>query len=682
MASDILGKIKRGIRKPPKVILSRLFAEMNAQAERFRAPYRSKKLNLLKATASKDINELWGFLSSRPYLAYTNKCNQADYEQWCPGGGIKILTLAEQALQHKVNLLGSGLVSLGAVIDWYKDYKSGFSWPCAYIKSIDYRNPERPSDVKFPWEVSRMQWLIPVGQAYLLTGNEKYALAVKEILSDWIDKNPYAYSINWACTMDVALRLITWTWFFHAFKNSVSWNDGGFRKKFIHSLFLHADFTARNLECSDVNGNHYTADAAGLVFAGLFFGRGQRAECWQKLGWNILNKELPRQVFLDGVDFEASIAYHRLVQELFLLPAFYRLSCGLDVPAFYQERLIAMAHFTVAYSRNDGTTPFWGDADDARTLPFGDQDITDHRYLIGLTGCIWKMPGLLQQFSGSASEIFWLLGPAVAKELINYNAKFELSKSSAFPEGGFYIMRNTHDHVFIDCGPLGLAGRGGHGHNDCLAFEAVLNGERLIADCGAYLYTASYEERNNFRSTAYHNTPQIDNEEINRFIRWDYLWNLHNDAKHMVMGWETGPTKDIFCGSHTGYERLSDPVFLKRTITLNHLDHDLCIEDEFNCEETHLVAIPLHLFPEVDVQVEAENNAVILISHGKSFRLTWEESDWQFSIQSARISPSYGVVVSSRKLLWEKRVSGYTQFNLKFLPIFDRVESLKATMAS
>ncbi len=35
-------------------------------------------------------------------------------------------------------------------------------------------------------------------------------------------------------------------------------------------------------------------------------------------------------------------------------------------------------------------------------------------------------------------------------------------------------MRNNVDHVFIDCGPLGLAGRGGHGHNDCLAFEAVL----------------------------------------------------------------------------------------------------------------------------------------------------------------------------------------------------------------
>ena len=36
----------------------------------------------------------------------------------------------------------------------------------------------------------------------------------------------------------------------------------------------------------------------------------------------------------------------------------------------------------------------------------------------------------------------------------------------------------THDHVLIDAGPVGMAGRGGHGHNDCLAFDAMLDGVR------------------------------------------------------------------------------------------------------------------------------------------------------------------------------------------------------------
>jgi len=66
-----------------------------------------------------------------------------------------------------------------------------------YCRDIDYRNPERRSDVKFPWEVSRIQWLIPAGQAYLLTGNEIYARAVRQVIEQWIVANPYAYGVNW-----------------------------------------------------------------------------------------------------------------------------------------------------------------------------------------------------------------------------------------------------------------------------------------------------------------------------------------------------------------------------------------------------------------------------------------------------------------------------------------------------
>ena len=70
---------------------------------------------------------------------------------------------------------------------------------------------------------------------------------------------------------------------------------------------------------------------------------------------------------------------------------------------------------------------------------------------------------------------------------------------------------------FIDCGPIGLAGRGGHGHNDALSFEAWLEGAPLVIDRGSFVYTGSFEKRNEFRSTASHNTPSVDGEEINRF---------------------------------------------------------------------------------------------------------------------------------------------------------------------
>ena len=31
-------------------------------------------------------------------------------------------------------------------------------------------------------------------------------------MNNWIDENPLMYSINWGCTMDVAIRAVNWIW--------------------------------------------------------------------------------------------------------------------------------------------------------------------------------------------------------------------------------------------------------------------------------------------------------------------------------------------------------------------------------------------------------------------------------------------------------------------------------------
>ncbi|MGH7418581.1 MAG: heparinase II/III domain-containing protein, partial [Candidatus Rokuibacteriota bacterium] len=377
-----------------------------------------------------------------------------------------------------------------------------------------------------------------------------HASATRTIVEEWIEANPYAESVNWGCAMEAALRLLSWRWLFHAFHASEAWSDPGFRSRLLCTLYLHADFTERYIERSDVNGNHYTTDAAGLTCAGLFFGEGEAPERWARLGWEILTAELPRQVFADGVDFEASCAYHRLVLELFLLPALYRRALGLPVGDAYRERLIAMARFVAAYTRPDGGTPLWGDADDGRALPLGGQSANDHRYLVGLVGASFDVPDLVAAYSGPRTEVFWLLGPEAAARL---PARASPPTSAAFVEGGVYVMRNATDHVFIDCGRVGLAGRGGHGHNDCLSFEAYLADRWLVADCGTYTYTADFAARNRFRATRAHNTPQVDGAEINRLVDPDNLWELRDDARPEPRRFEAGSERDVFVGSHSGY---------------------------------------------------------------------------------------------------------------------------------
>jgi uncharacterized heparinase superfamily protein len=656
MRTFSLARVGRVLRKPPHVILSRLLSEWNATTDRVRAPRRASAFDvreLLAVTNASSLKQLWERLSERPYAIAVQQIAAADYEFTCPGDGARIVGAAANALAHRVDLLGSGAMNVGSPIDWHTDFKTGYSWPLAFMRDIDYTNVDRPSDVKVPWELSRLHWLMPVGQAYLLSDDERYASAARTVFEDWIATNPYAHGVNWVCTMEVAMRILSWTWFFHVFCRSAAWADDAFQSGFLRTLFLHGEFTERYLERSDINGNHFTADAAGLVFAGLFFGQAEAPGRWSDAGWQHLCQELPRQVFSDGVDFEASVAYHRLVLELFFLAARYREECGLAVPGKYRDRVIAMARFSQAYSRDDGSSPLVGDADDARGLPFGGQPIQDHRYLAGLVGGHWNVPELTRTFTGPRAEIFWGLGARAAASLAALdNGPSAFATSTAFPEGGFYVMRNDRDHVFIDGGPVGQAGRGGHGHNDCLSFEAVLHGVRLVSDCGAYVYTASAQERNKFRSTAYHNTPQVDGEEINRFVNWDQLWSLHDDAVPLVRRWDIRPERDVFVGTHAGYHRLPDPVCPIRTITLDHVQHALMITDEITGTGVHALSVPLHLAPDVEARRETPGR-IVLSGGGKQFELLWSSpEEWTLDVGSGRISPSYGVIAPAISLAW------------------------------
>lgn len=620
-------RVRRGLRKPPRVLAARLAAEARGEVERFTAPRAARKLDILAAAGSASIDELWERLAARPYLV-TAPAEVPEPER------ARIRAAAAEARARRVDLLGSGPVELGTPIDWHRDAKSGRRWEHGYARSLEIALLDEPCDVKWPWELSRMQWLVPAAQAYVLDGDERDARAVRAVLEEWLDANPYAYTVNWACTMDVALRGITWTWLFHAFASSEAWADQSFRRRFLTSLHLHGLFTERNLERSDVNGNHYTADAAGLVFLGLCLD-GPDAARWSSLGWEILTEELPRQVFPDGVDFEASTAYHRLVTELFLLPALYRLRAGLPVPPAYAERLGVAARFVAAYSRPDGTSPQWGDADDARTLPLGGQPLGDHRYLVGLVAEAFDDESLRRLASGPADEARWLGLAAASGDTA--------PGSTAFRDGGVYVLRNDVDHVFVDCGPIGLSGRGGHGHNDSLSFEAVLEGVHLVADPGAYLYTASVEWRNRFRSTAFHNTPRLDGEEQSRFVAPDQLWHLVDDARPELRRWEPGAERDVLVVSHAGYRRLPEPVTPVRTFELEHGAHRLTVRDTFEGAGDHEVSVPLHLAPGVSV-AQVEDARCVLDADGRRFDLRWSDpADWNAVVGESWWSPSYGV---------------------------------------
>lgn len=607
---------------------------------------------LLHRLGAATLDDAWTTMQKAPFPIVVTQMPPAALDALAAEESARVSAAAERALDREVELLGSGGIDLGTPVSWHVDFKTGVSWPPMPFGAIDPQASAGRADVRVPWQLSRLQWLIPAGQAYLLTGEERYAAFVREIVEEWLAANPLGVGINWTSTMDVGLRALCVAWLARACAGAEAWRDPDFRFRVLKLLYLHGDFVERHMEWSSVGGTHLTAGLATLVVLGHLFDAAPFGPAWRDKAWQALEIEFVAQVTPDGVGFEASASRHRLAMELFLLAAAARRAAGYRVPPGYALRLERMAAFVAAYSRDDGTAPKWGDVDDDRVLPFGGQPADDHRYLIGLAATLTGSEAVAGTARGPRAEAAWWFGIGAAAEIAVDNRP---PPSTAFPDGGAYVLRHGGGYAFVDVGRVGMRGRGGHGHNDCLSFEATLDGVPLITDCGSFVYAADPDQRNRFRATAAHNTPQVDGREINRFVDPRQLFRLKDDARPRTLRWGKTAGREALVAYHTGYHRFSPRVTPLRAVVLDHRHDGLVVHDRLLGDDKHDVRIPFHLAPGVRAGVPKAGR-VTLEAAQRRFVAVWRRAEeWTAAIEQGWASPAYGVKQPIQVLNFRRR---------------------------
>lgn len=326
---------------------------------------------------------------------------------------------ADEICEHIFDLLGSGKTELGKEIDWHLDFKSGFRWnPREYYlwpeKYIDcYLKKGIYADVNVPWKLSRCQHFVTLGKTSWYIRDEKYAGEFVNQIERWISQNSVGFGVNWASIMDVAIRALNWIWGYYFFCNSKTLTKE-FKIKFFKSLFLHGRHIINNLEWGWlIRSNHYLLDIAGLIYLGIFFQDTKEGEKWLEFGIKELIKEMKKQVYPDGVDYECSISYFRLVAELFLSSTLLCLKNGITFPSWYMNRLEQMIEFVLYYTKPDGTAPQIGDNDDGRLhilADYGNWNRLDHRYLLSIGAVLFKRRDFKEGAGEFHEEAFWLLG--------------------------------------------------------------------------------------------------------------------------------------------------------------------------------------------------------------------------------------------------------------------------------
>ena len=307
------------------------------------------------------------------------------------------------------------------------------------------------------------EYLFPLVKAWKDSGDNNYLNKSVEIVKAWIKNNPIGSRPAWA-SYTTALRITNWiSWYRYAYHDI----DKPFQMIFLSSLHAQYNYLAEHLE-KDILGNHYFEDLKSVLLAALFF---QDDKMIKKAIFEF-RKECKEEVLCDGMHFELSPMYHKIVFEGILRVAVALRSVGYKddkIEAFIQPML------DVAYSFENGL----------ERIPL---------------------------FNDGGNNVAKSIGSLVS---VSGNLGYRPKERTRFESSGFYLFQKNIGgnqwKLLVDAGQPGPKYNPGHAHCDAMSFELFCNGKPVIVNCGTYAYQC--EERSFFRSTAAHNTVMIDGNE-------------------------------------------------------------------------------------------------------------------------------------------------------------------------
>lgn len=554
----------------------------------------------------------------------------------------EMIVRADRLCDGHFDFLGHRRLSFGQPIDWHLDPIAGRRSPLVHWSRLDPLDASVVGDSKIVWELNRHQWLVHLGEAYRLTGDERYAVVCATRLRAWMRANPPGFGINWTSSLEVALRLVAWCWTIQLFRRADAMSPWLFAE-LARWIAIHATRVEKYLSYYFSPNTHLTGEALGLFYAGTLFREHDKAAAWRTRGARVLVEEIERQVHPDGVYFEQSTYYQRYTVEIYLHFLILAARNGIAVPPVVAERVQAMLDFLLSVRHPNGSMPQIGDSDGGWILPFELRGSDDLRGVFSTAAAFFLRPDYAWAAGGPTLETFWLLGEdgLTAFDALDPSPP-ERPPSSVFRDGGYVVMRSgwaPDDHqLLFDVGPLGCSHSGGHGHADLLSVQCAAFGEPYLADAGTGSYTAAPAWRDHFRTTVAHSTVLVDG--LGQAVpAGPFGW--HARPRAHLRRWVSTAAYDLADADHAAYQTLADPVVHRRRVLYIKPRYWVLVDD-LDGKEEHQVDLGfqfarLSVTPEADSWVRARGKGGRGLAVG-----AWCTTPLERSIAAGALDPIRG----------------------------------------
>lgn len=411
--------------------------------------------------------------------------------------------------------------------------KHVFQWgPYAaadYGPDIDWA-ADPAGDIEWVASVYRFSWANDLADAFAATGNEKYAKAYVELISDWIKKHPLEKTLDivhpvyghWKgypwLDLQTGIRATNICSSFRVLVHAKSFTPQ-FLGLMLASLYDH-EVKTENMPMARVH-NKAIFEQRGFVNVLHTFREFKDRERWLKIAMRITCENLLAQTTVDGVQREWCGGYHSGVyRDAVEIDSRVR-DLGLRMPDYYESRIRAMADHIFGLSTPELAYPMFGDTSRKRIQ-------SDDR-----KG--WQLYKTMVEAGKRFEDPKFQALADLDKSRLPKNG------SVAFSHAGLYALRNewSHDQVYmaLHCSPRGIST---HDTADNGTFELFAYGRWLMPDTGFYTYGHDPESRSWHRQTKVHPTLTVNGKDT--------------DFAGRQLLWESDEQNDLLCVENQSYQ--------------------------------------------------------------------------------------------------------------------------------
>ncbi|MCX7754375.1 MAG: heparinase II/III family protein [Anaerolineales bacterium] len=398
-----------------------------------------------------------------------------------------------------------------------------------------------PMDIKFIWEPARFGWVFPLGRAYHLTREERYAEAFWRFFEAFQAANPPFLGENWMSGQEAALRLLAFVWAGQVFAPAQA-SAPERMAALTQAIAKHAlRLPPTLLYARSQNNNHLLTEAVALYTAGLALPTHPHAPRWQKAGLRWLNWCLENQIDETGEYVQHSTNYHRLMLQTALWVFACERVAGEAVFTHRSRENLARAAgwLAVLLDPFSGRVPNLGPNDGAYLFPLASLAFADFRPVVYAA---------LRAFAHEATppgvwdEMALWFGVS-HRTIQNPGKSPPLSHPHPLPK---VVAPGSNSWAYLRTATF----RSRPGHADLLHLDLWCQGQNITLDPGTYLYNASPPWNNALTHARFHNTVTVeDADQFTRAGRFLYL-----DWRHIQCAWRD-ETRTALTAYHTAYEK-------------------------------------------------------------------------------------------------------------------------------